>query len=264
MPVFLNKYLIRDGLRDKPTFIINIMTTWANISIYLEMPSWVKKFDSIVETESDSNEIKALKVTDFLVFFEFKCKHLYNNFSLTLSFVYMFPTKRFFNGSDEYRNQRFKIMPYLVKGPLIIKKLAPPPHQMRVHSAKLKCTWHKVDECVGSKGQTHAAIFEVDCDLVTNKTIRRFSSIVKSNVKNMVSDTAFFVSKPPHEENEEPSACLGAWRMDHVDLARCPELPDEIDESILRTSLGMSVVDSESIASRIKFENGHELSEIKE
>lgn len=217
--IWKHPLLLKDGLRDKPTFIINIMTTWANISTYLEMPSWVKKFDSIVETESDSNEIKALK--------------------------------RFFNGSDEYRNQRFKIMPYLVKGPLIIKKLAPPPKKMRVHSDKLKCTWHKVDECVGSKGQTHAAIFEVDCDLVTNKTIRRFSSIVKRNVKNMVSDTAFFVSKPPHEENEEPSACLGAWRMDHVDLVRCPELPDEIDESILRTSLGMSVVDSESIASRM-------------
>merc|ERR1712238_85757 len=70
-----------------------------DIFTYLEMPSWVKKFDSIVETESDSNEIKALK--------------------------------RFFNGSDEYRNQRFKIMPYLVKGPLIIKKLAPPPKKMR-------------------------------------------------------------------------------------------------------------------------------------
>jgi len=225
--IWKHPLLLKDGLRDKPTFIINVMATWANISTYLEMPSWVKKFDSIVETESDSNDIKALK--------------------------------RFFNGSDEYRNQRFKIMSSLITGPLLIRKLNPPPARRRVHSDKTVCTWHKVDECVGSKGQTHAAIFEVDVDLVTNKTIRRLSSIVKRNVKKMVTDTAFFVEKPPHEENEEPSACLGAWRMDHVDLACCPELPEVIDESILRTSLGMSVVDSGSIASTTKFENDDEL-----
>ncbi len=39
-----------------------MMTQYANILIYFEMPSWVKDWDNIVEEEDDPDDVKALKV----------------------------------------------------------------------------------------------------------------------------------------------------------------------------------------------------------
>jgi hypothetical protein len=38
------------------------MTQWANISIYFELPEWLKDWDNIVEDEDDPDDVKALKV----------------------------------------------------------------------------------------------------------------------------------------------------------------------------------------------------------
>jgi hypothetical protein len=58
-------YLLENGLRSVPTFIVNVLTQWGNIFIYFEMPKWVHGFDMIVH-ESDPDEVKALKVCVFL------------------------------------------------------------------------------------------------------------------------------------------------------------------------------------------------------
>lgn len=39
-----------------------MMSQWANILIYFEMPSWIKDWDSVVEEEDDLDDVKALKV----------------------------------------------------------------------------------------------------------------------------------------------------------------------------------------------------------
>lgn len=52
----------RNGLRDKPSCVVNLMTQWANISIYFELPEWLKDWDNIVEDEDDPDDVKALKV----------------------------------------------------------------------------------------------------------------------------------------------------------------------------------------------------------
>ncbi|GKY99849.1 hypothetical protein MPSEU_000938600 [Mayamaea pseudoterrestris] len=56
-------FLIEHGLRKVPGFNINIMTPWANIALYFEMPEWMRSgWDGISESESDSFETRALKV----------------------------------------------------------------------------------------------------------------------------------------------------------------------------------------------------------
>lgn len=52
----------RNGLRDTPSFVVNMMSQYANILIYFEMPSWLKDWDNIVEEEDDPDDVKALKV----------------------------------------------------------------------------------------------------------------------------------------------------------------------------------------------------------
>jgi hypothetical protein len=53
----------RRGLRDVPTFIVNLMTQWGTVLMYFKMPCWVKDFkDSIVEKPGDPDDVRALKV----------------------------------------------------------------------------------------------------------------------------------------------------------------------------------------------------------
>lgn len=55
-------WLIQNGLRDKPTFVVNAMVQWGNIVLYFEMPEWVRDWDSIMEKDNDPDDVKALKV----------------------------------------------------------------------------------------------------------------------------------------------------------------------------------------------------------
>jgi hypothetical protein len=53
----------RNGLREVPTFVLNMMTQWGNLLIYMKMPDWVEDLGpSIVESEDDPDDVKALKV----------------------------------------------------------------------------------------------------------------------------------------------------------------------------------------------------------
>lgn len=72
MDVFLNDapetsmathpFLIKEGLRDTPTLVANIMVQWANILIYFELPEWFTDFDSLEEKDDDANDVRAMKV----------------------------------------------------------------------------------------------------------------------------------------------------------------------------------------------------------
>jgi hypothetical protein len=64
MEASTHPYLLENGLRSVPTFIVNVLTQWGNIFIYFEMSKWVHGFEMIVH-ESDPDEVKALKVCSF-------------------------------------------------------------------------------------------------------------------------------------------------------------------------------------------------------
>lgn len=45
-----------------PSFVVNILTQWANILIYFQMPEWVRDWDNLLEHDDDPDDVKALKV----------------------------------------------------------------------------------------------------------------------------------------------------------------------------------------------------------
>jgi len=61
-------------------------------------------------------------------------------------------------------------------------------------------------------------------------------------MKNISLDLAVIVDKPNPNSPSEPSACLGLWRFDHIDIDRCPPLPDrnvgptELQRNLARAS----------------------------
>ena len=60
-------YLLQNGLRHVPTLMLNIMTAWGHMLVYFELPAWLTDTTtSLVEQESDTEDVKALKVCHFL------------------------------------------------------------------------------------------------------------------------------------------------------------------------------------------------------
>ena len=102
--------LLKAGIRDKPTFILNGLLPWANMAVYLELPSWVKKF----------NDLPKERVTDD---------------ERTIAM------KRFFNGDDNYRNKRFKVLPAIVNAPTLIKVIVPTTKEMTINGNE----WRNAD-----------------------------------------------------------------------------------------------------------------------
>ena len=206
--VWRQPILEQNGLRDVPTFIVNLMLPGTNLVVYFQMPSWIKKFEDVVEEDDDAEDTKAFK--------------------------------RFLRGTDQYRNKRWKILPCLVDGPYIIKVMAPAEKEVTIAGGRVGATWHKYDESVDHQsGKKRAALLEVDCDLISNPGVRKICNIVLGQVKNVRIDCAMIVEKPYLSEEKEPAACLGLWRMDKVDMNDSPLVPQKEEEQLLRE---MSVI----------------------
>jgi hypothetical protein len=75
-----------------PTLVVNTLTQWGHILVYFERPEWVQDWNSIEEDGCDPDDVKALK--------------------------------RFLNGDGMYRNERLKVIPSIVEGPLAVNVLA--------------------------------------------------------------------------------------------------------------------------------------------
>ena len=179
------------------------MLPGANLVVYFQMPNWIKRFEDIKEDDHDSEDTKALK--------------------------------RFLLGDNEYKNRRWKILPCLVDGPFIIRSMAPPQKEVTIAGGRVGATWHEYNESVDEKtGKRRAALLEVDCDLVSNPGVRKICSIVVGQIEKVKIDAAMIVEKPYLSEEEEPAACLGIWRMDHINMSQTALAPEKDVEILLR------------------------------
>jgi len=206
--VWRQPILEQNGLRDVPTFIVNLMLPGANLVVYFQMPGWIKRFEDIVEEADDAEDTKAFK--------------------------------RFLRGTDQYRNKRWKILPCLVDGPYIIKAMAPAQKEVTIAGRRVDASWHEYNESIDAEtGKKRAALLEVDCDLISNPGVRKICNVVLGQVKNVRIDCAMIVEKPYLSEEEEPAACLGLWRMDKINVNQAALVPEKDEEQLLRE---MSVI----------------------
>ncbi|KAL7561739.1 hypothetical protein ACA910_010950 [Epithemia clementina (nom. ined.)] len=191
-----------NGLRDVPTFIANCVTQWGNILVYFELPAWVTNFqDALIEQEHDGGDVRALK--------------------------------RFLSGSDDYRNQRLKMIPSIVDGPLAVKVLAPPKKERVIHGSVVPISWFMHDtEVSPTTGKTMQPVVVVAMDCVSGRAIRSMAGIIKKYMVKLTLDLALVITSPDSDaknknklEDDEPHACLGLFRFEHIDVEACPEFP---------------------------------------
>ncbi|CAH0519302.1 unnamed protein product [Peronospora belbahrii] len=109
----------------------------------------------------------------------------------------------FFDGDDQFRNSRFKLIPTVVEGSFIIKQSVG--SKPTLLGNKLKCLYHRGDN-----------YFEVDIDISSNSVANTVVGMVQGVTKSLVVDMAFLLEAQSDEEL--PENILGAVRLQHISL----------------------------------------------
>ena len=119
------------------------------------------------------------------------------------------------------------MIPSLVDGPLPIRMLAPPKREKVVNCDWMPIVWNQHDKEIGPDGCTlFYPVLEATLDCMTSRTIRSMAGLVKKYLHLLSIDVAIVIGTPEHQQEPEPSACLGLWRFNHIDISLCPLLPD--------------------------------------
>jgi len=121
-------------------------------------------------------------------------------------------------------------VPSVVEGPLAVKVLAPPKKELLINCAILPVSWFKHKIETAKDGKKLCAAIEVHLDCFSGRAIRGMAGIVKRHLQKLAIDLAVVIGKPENQDEDEPSACLGMWRFDHIDVSNCPSLPDRYAE----------------------------------
>lgn len=138
------------------------------------------------------------------------------------------------------------MVPSIVDAPFAVKMVAPPKSEKTVHCDWVQVAWKKHEKGESPTGRKLCVALEATLDLMSTRGIRTAASLIKNNLKLLVVDVAIVISKPDSQVEEEPMACVGCWRMNHVDIKTCPNMPDrymaeakakKVDPSVVRASV---------------------------
>ncbi|KAK4797991.1 hypothetical protein SAY86_030317 [Trapa natans] len=117
---------------------------------------------------------------------------------------------RFINGSDSFRNSRFKIVNNIVKGPWIVKK-AVGKHGTCLIGNALTCSYHRGEKYL-----------EIDVDVGSWKLAKTMFHLVLGHVTRVSIDMGFLVEGKTEEEL--PERLIGAVRLSHLDTSSAEDI----------------------------------------
>lgn len=112
---------------------------------------------------------------------------------------------RFINGDDAFRNQRFKIVNRIVKGPWVVKK-AVGSYSACLLGKALTCNYHK-----------GANYLEIDVDIGSSKIASAILHLALGYVTSVTIDMGFVVEA--QEEDELPEKLIGAIRVCQMEMS---------------------------------------------
>jgi len=195
-----HSFLISNGLRSKPMLLVNLMLPWANILVYFELPGWFTDFDNLAEKDEDAEDVKAVK--------------------------------RFLSGDTEYQKKRLVILPVVVSAPRAIMLFVPKKKEMTIRCRSIPTNFVKHPRKELADGSELCPCLELEIDI--RNTFSRMTSMVRGYFKSGALDGAFVISEPtdPPTDNVEPTACLGFFQLNRIDVDRCPYLPERDRMSI--------------------------------
>ena len=127
-------------------------------------------------------------------------------------------------------------------GPLAIRLIKPPPIEVNIHGHRHPVKYHEAPQSIDpTTGKIKHRLIECDIDLLSEKTVRKIINIIRPHLASITIDCAFIISKPEGSDIEEPSCCVGLWRIDKVDFERAALFPEKtIDEAAVELKEIMS------------------------
>eukprot|EP00471_Norrisiella_sphaerica_P013362 CAMPEP_0184493522 /NCGR_PEP_ID=MMETSP0113_2-20130426/26207_1 /TAXON_ID=91329 /ORGANISM="Norrisiella sphaerica, Strain BC52" /LENGTH=764 /DNA_ID=CAMNT_0026878813 /DNA_START=332 /DNA_END=2626 /DNA_ORIENTATION=+ len=137
----------------------------------------------------------------------------------------------FIDGSDDFRNSRFKILPTVREGGWMVKKMV---------GAKPALLGRKIS-CCYNRGEDY---LEIDVDIATSYVAQKILGVVQGYCKSLIVDLGFLIEG--REEKELPEVMLGAVRFHNVDLAQIPKL--DLGPSPLISEAASPLAASDNIA----------------
>jgi Protein ENHANCED DISEASE RESISTANCE 2, C-terminal len=102
--------------------------------------------------------------------------------------------------------------------------LVPSKKELTITGRMLPMKWTKHEEETVDEMQL-APCLEVEVDIISNGALRRTSALLRNCMKNIVIDLGITIEKPCITDAEEPSACIGLFRFNNIDIDKCPHLP---------------------------------------
>lgn len=126
--------------------------------------------------------------------------------------------QRFFDGDDEFRNSRLKLIPSVPKGSWIVRQSV----------GSTPCLLGKAVDCSYVRGP---AYLEVDVDIGSSAVANGVLGLVFGVVTTLVVDMAFLIQANTYEEL--PEQVIGAARLAHVEPATAvvPDLSNTSNDS---------------------------------
>eukprot|EP00470_Lotharella_oceanica_P011491 CAMPEP_0170187720 /NCGR_PEP_ID=MMETSP0040_2-20121228/42434_1 /TAXON_ID=641309 /ORGANISM="Lotharella oceanica, Strain CCMP622" /LENGTH=172 /DNA_ID=CAMNT_0010434823 /DNA_START=189 /DNA_END=710 /DNA_ORIENTATION=+ len=118
----------------------------------------------------------------------------------------------FVNKGDDYRNERFKIVPTVIVGSWIVRKMVGA--KPALLGRKITCSYHKGEDYL-----------EIDVDISSSYVAQKILGVVQGTCKTLQVDLGFLIEGK--NERELPEVMIGAIRYHHVDLGAIPQLKVE-------------------------------------
>ena len=103
--------------------------------------------------------------------------------------------------------------------------LAPPKMALLV-SMFLPVRWTKHDAGVDAHGRKLCAALESELNCLSTRTLRSLTNLAKAHLKSVKMDLGIVIDTPVDQEEKEVQACAGMCTFSHVDVVRCPTLPN--------------------------------------
>jgi hypothetical protein len=119
--------------------------------------------------------------------------------------------QRFFDGDDEFRKERFKLVPNIPEGPWIVKKSVG--NKPAIISHGLQSFYYRGDNYL-----------EVVVDVSSDRVANYAAALARSQSSALKVDMGFVVEG--RDESELPEALLGCVEYDHLDLGLAPPIAD--------------------------------------
>lgn len=131
-------------------------------------------------------------------------------------------TCRFLLGDDEHKSKTLKIIPQVVKGPWIVKKVAD--NKPAIVGTKMPTNYHYEPENV-EKGL--APYLGVDLDIVASSAARGILAVAQRYTSSLTLDLGFVIQG--NSQDELPEQMLVGMRLHSLDPMVAPDLPEDMD-----------------------------------